>query len=99
MYCTKCGTEIDDEAIICPACGCKTANFTLVVTPKEEVKTSNGIAVAGFICSFFIPLLGWVFGGIGLARANKRNGKGKGFSIASIIIATVMFFAYCYQYL
>lgn len=27
MYCSKCGEIIDDEAVICPKCGCKTANF------------------------------------------------------------------------
>lgn len=52
------------------------------------------MAVAGFVCSFFVPILGWVFGGIGLSRASKRNGKGKGLSIAGIAIASVMFFVY-----
>ena len=23
MFCKKCGKEIDDEAVICPHCGCK----------------------------------------------------------------------------
>lgn len=59
-----------------------------------EEKQSNGIALAGFICSFFIPLLGWIFGGIGLARSGERNGKGRGFSIAALVIATVMVFFY-----
>lgn len=27
MYCYKCGAIIDDEAIICPKCGCKTKNY------------------------------------------------------------------------
>lgn len=57
--------------------------------PKAEPQ-ANDLAIAGFICSFFVPILGWVFGGIGLARANRRNGKGKAFSIAAIAIATVM---------
>lgn len=51
----------------------------------------NGFAIAGFVCSFFIPLLGWIFGGIGLNRANSTYGKGKGLSIAAIIIASAMF--------
>lgn len=93
MYCTKCGAEINDEAVICPNCGCATSNYTPTTNVKEE-PNSNGIAVAGFICSFFVPLLGWIFGGVGLARANKRNGKGKGLSIASIVIASIMFFVY-----
>ena len=52
---------------------------------------TNGFAIAGFVCSFFIPLLGWIFGGIGLNRANSTYGKGKGLSIAAIIIASAMF--------
>lgn len=27
MYCSKCGEIIDDEAVVCPKCGCKTINF------------------------------------------------------------------------
>lgn len=27
MFCSKCGKEIADEALICPACGCATANY------------------------------------------------------------------------
>lgn len=49
------------------------------------------MAIAGFVCSFFIPILGWIFGGIGLNKSKSMNGKGKGFSIAAIVIASVMF--------
>ncbi len=27
MYCYKCGAEIDEEAVICPKCGCATKNY------------------------------------------------------------------------
>ena len=90
MYCTKCGAQINDEAIICPKCGCPTANYALEVS-SVSTEEKNGIAIAGFVCSFFIPLLGWIFGGVGLSRANKRNNKHKGFSIAAIVIASCMF--------
>lgn len=87
MFCWRCGNEVVDEAYICPNCGCLVGGRAAV----EEVKYKNGIAVAGFICSFFIPLLGWIFGGIGLSRAKKRNGKGGGLSAAAITIASIMF--------
>lgn len=95
MFCKNCGQEISDEAVVCPHCGVATDRFCAGENqPKVE---KNGMAIAGFVCSFFIPLLGWIFGGVGLSRANKRNGKGKGFSIASLVIATVMFFVYLSQ--
>ncbi len=92
MFCKNCGQEINGEAVICPHCG--VATDKLFSVQSEEKQEKNGMAVAGFICSFFIPLLGWIFGGVGLSRANKRNGKGKGFSIAALAIATIMFFVY-----
>ena len=86
MYCSKCGEEIFDEAVVCPHCGVATK-----AQKQEQEEEGNGIAIAGFVCSFFMPILGWVFGGIGLSRAKKRNGKGKGFATASIWVATGMF--------
>ena len=67
MYCTKCGAEINDEAIICPKCGC----YAQAQTKNEEKEDKNGMAIAGFVCSFFVPILGWVFGGIGLKKSGK----------------------------
>lgn len=36
MYCTKCGVEIDDAAVICPKCGVPTANFTAAQQPEQS---------------------------------------------------------------
>ena len=91
MFCEKCGEEINEQAIVCPKCGCATSNF-IAQNRVNQDQDKNGIAIAGFVCAFFVPILGWIFGGVGLARANKRNGKFKGFSIAAIAIASVMFF-------
>lgn len=27
MYCSKCAAQIDDDALICPRCGCATVNY------------------------------------------------------------------------
>lgn len=77
-YCMRCGSTILDEAVICPYCGCAQG------TQKRE--ETNGMAIAGFVCSFLIPLLGLIFGGIGLKTANK-TGNGRGLSIAGIVIS------------
>lgn len=91
MFCRNCGKEISDNAAICMHCGAWTTEEQNAVVEKEA---KNGMAIAGFVCSFFVPILGWVFGGIGLKKSGKLNGKGKGLSIAAIAIATAMFFVY-----
>ncbi len=93
MFCKNCGRPLDNQAIVCPYCGVGTDNLYAIPVdaPRQE---GNAMAVAGFICSFFIPLLGWIFGGVGLAKAKKRKGKGKGLSIAALVIASIMFLAY-----
>ena len=87
MYCTKCGSEINDKAVVCTKCGCATANYFAKTPKKKEDK--NGMAIAGFVCSLLVPLLGLIFGAIGLGLANKRNGKFKGFAIAAVVISCV----------
>ena len=88
MYCKSCGKEILEEAVVCPYCGVQLRELKREEAPAPM---KNGMAIAGFVCSFLIPILGWIFGGIGLSRAKKRQGKGKGFSIAALVIATVNF--------
>lgn len=50
---------------------------------------SNGLAIAGFICAFFFPLLGLIFSCIGLNHSKKMGGDGKGLSIAGIVISVL----------
>ena len=96
MFCSNCGKEVDNQAVVCPYCGVMTEKGKSFSEKPE--KQGNGMAIAGFVCSFLVPILGWVFGGIGLSRANKQDGKGKGFSIAALAISTVMFFVYMSGY-
>lgn len=46
------------------------------------------MATAGFILSFFVPLLGLIFSILGLKKVKETN-KGKGLSIAGIIISSI----------
>ena len=81
---TNCGNELDDRAIMCPKCG-----IALTQTVANSGQTqSNGMAIAGFILSFFIPLLGLIFSIIGLKRSKETN-NGKGLSTAGIIISCI----------
>ena len=96
MFCKYCGAETEEDAVVCTTCGrwIKDIPSSELEKEEKELLQGNGMAVAGFVCSFLVPILGWIFGGIGLSRSAKRKGKGKGLSIAAIVIATIMFFAY-----
>lgn len=50
MYCRKCGKELDDEAVICPYCGCSTSGG------KVNDSKNMGYAVLGF----FLPVVGFI---------------------------------------
>ncbi|GAA1285245.1 hypothetical protein Psi02_32320 [Planotetraspora silvatica] len=56
----------------------------------EPVKTSNGLAVAGFVLAFLVSPIGFILSIIGLVVAPKRGGKGRGLAIAGIIISLVV---------
>ena len=83
-FCTNCGNELDDRAIMCPKCGVALTQ----TTNASNGSSSNGMAIAGFILSFFIPLLGLIFSFIGLKRSKEAN-NGKGLSTAGIIISCI----------
>jgi hypothetical protein len=95
-YCTNCGTQNPDNAVYCSNCGQEFRDNTVYngsayAYGQPSKPASNGFAIAGFVCSFFIPLLGWIFGGIGLSRSKNLDGKGRGMAIAALVIATVNF--------
>lgn len=67
-----------------------------------EQTGNNGMAVAGFILALFtfffgwIPILGWItwilgiiFSAIGIGKAKRLNGKGRGLAIAGLIISFI----------
>lgn len=44
MYCSKCGKEIDNDAIICPLCGVATQNFNILQKnsqPQVVINNTN----------------------------------------------------------
>ncbi len=71
-YCSKCGKELVDEAVICPACGCSVAPTVAV---QEEDAPSTGFAVLGF----FFPLVGLILYLLNKDKAPKKaKSAGKG---------------------
>jgi hypothetical protein len=58
---------------------------------------ANGMAIASLVCSlvglliagFILGPLAIIFGALGIGKANKMGGKGKGMAIAGLIIGCV----------
>lgn len=48
-YCSHCGSELFDEAVICPKCGCPVEHTTATVEVKEPKLIP--LALVGFILS------------------------------------------------
>lgn len=59
--------------------------------PNEEDFTTadNGLAIAGFVLAFVLPLLGLIFSIVGLRRAEEIGGQGRGLAVAGIVIGAV----------
>lgn len=60
MFCKNCGNRLDDNAVVCPHCGCPTDNFyrqqSRTPAPAENDAPSTGFSV---LC-FFFPLVGLI---------------------------------------
>ncbi|HRX14446.1 MAG TPA: zinc ribbon domain-containing protein [Eubacteriales bacterium] len=67
-YCEKCGSEIQDEAVVCPNCGCATTKI---------IKEGKAIGICAIIFGALGGLIGLVLGIVGLnvykERANRIN--------------------------
>lgn len=54
-------------------------------------ENTNGMAIAGFVCSFFVPVVGLVLSAIGLNRVKKgMTSKGKGLAVSGLVISIVI---------
>ena len=83
MFCKNCGSNIDDNAVVCPRCGVQVGE----VKPKTE--EGNTIAIAGFVLAFFIPIAGLICSIIGRKRAKNSGAPYGGFALAGIIISAI----------
>ena len=86
-YCSKCGKEIMDEAVICPACGCSQENM-----PVRNLNDSGG---AGWtFLGFCVPLVGLILYLVwkdDMPLRAKSAGKG---ALISVIIAVIIYAVY-----
>ena len=93
MFCSKCGKEVNDEAVVCVHCGCAIENKKALATSSKDA-SNIGFAVLGF----FIPLVGLILYLINKdTEPQKAKSAGKGaligfcVSLVSSIVYGVVF--------
>ena len=104
MKCPKCGEEVSGN--FCPKCGTplSTGNMNINnpsfgnpmnTTPPQKKKNSL-MSIVGFVFSFMGPLsfIGIILGILDLRKDKQKYFK-HGFSVAAIVIGTVMLFSSC----
>lgn len=64
-YCTKCGNELYDEAVLCPKCGCPVQNASISAdTPSGGLKTAAKVFMI-LTCAFagLVGIIGLILDG------------------------------------
>lgn len=52
-----------------------------------QPKKTNGMAVAGFVLSFFCGILGLIFSAVALSQIGKTGEGGKGLATAGLVLS------------
>ena len=86
-YCSKCGKEVVDDAVVCVHCGCAVGG--------QMPTTTNDAPSAGFaVVGFLIPLVGLILYLVNKDTAPlKAASAGKG-ALAGVIVSVVLSILY-----
>ena len=72
-YCSKCGRELLDEAVVCPGCGCMCEGSPL--NTQAPTKENAVYAVLALVFGLLGGWLGLVFGIIGLKQYKEQSNR------------------------
>jgi type II secretory pathway pseudopilin PulG len=89
MTCPRCGATNAPDAVFCSSCATNLRAAGIPAAAMVAERTS-GMAIAGFVLSFFCSLLGLIFSIIGYNECKRSLGavKGQGLALAGIIISS-----------
>ena len=74
-YCSKCGKELLDEAVVCPGCGCMCSDAFNQQTQATQQKENVVYAVLALVFGLLGGWLGLVFGIIGLKQYKEQSNR------------------------
>lgn len=89
-YCSRCGKEIMDEAVVCPGCGCAVKSDALqnaVEPQKNKSQASLILGIIGIVFAWLFALVGHITSIIGIVlgiKEYKQTGKMTGLVVSII---------------
>lgn len=87
-YCSHCGEEINENAVICIKCGC---NVSEAQAFTNTANVNDSVNAGLVILAVFFPLFGWIYWGI---KAKEKPKQAKACGIAGIISFAVCMLIY-----
>lgn len=94
-YCSKCGKEIMDEAVICVHCGCQVETIgaqnnaflqpQTITNTKATQPESNTLLTCAIIFAFLMPIVGVILGIVGLVKYKSTQLRHA--SIGAIVVS------------
>ena len=97
-YCSRCGKELYDEAVVSIGCGCPVDDVRMPFN-KPRSDSWNSLSIVGFILSFFTSLIGLILSIVSYRQVKESGEKGKELSIAGIIISLVKIAIYVFAWI
>jgi len=58
-YCTQCGSEINENAVICIKCGCN-VNGTIIIPANRVYEQDDNPSTGLAVLAFFFPMIGCI---------------------------------------
>lgn len=89
-YCTHCGNELGEGAVICPKCGCAVEGG---MYSNNQAAPNGGslstLSIVGFVLAFICSIAGLICSIIAFNNAKDAGDeRSKGFSKAGIIVSS-----------
>ena len=90
-FCTHCGKELMDEAVVCPGCGCSVTNQSQTAQPATQYQGDDTVSVGLCVLSALIPLFGIIYWPV---KHKETPKKAKACGITALIAWAVNFAIY-----
>ena len=91
MYCSKCGKEIHDQAVVCTGCGCavkQNEDKMSVENSNKQKRESSSTANCALLFAFLIPIVGFIMGIVGCVKYQTPTYKNR--CIVAIVLSVVV---------